>query len=291
MENYIEDFLLYIASEKCFSHNTIDAYGRDLRFFVNYLCAKGISNVGDVEQKDIVDYLSSMHEKNLASSTICRAFISIRVFFRFLKKEGVICIDHTHLLDTPKVWRLIPEFLTYEEVDKLLSTPDLNSELGSRDRAILEVLYSSGLRVSELCALGIYHVDDEHVRVLGKGRKERMVPIGSKAIEALDNYLLKYRGEIHNDKEPLFVSRFKRRLDRVAVWRMIKRYAKKAEIMKNISPHTLRHSFATHLLENGADLRLIQEMLGHASVATTDRYTHISQKHLRESFNKFHLRK
>jgi integrase/recombinase XerD len=183
------------------------------------------------------------------------------------------------------MWQLIPEVLTVEEVTRFLGAPDRETAVGARDFAIFQVMYASGLRVSELCGLNIGDISDDQVRVRGKGNKERVVPIAASAVAAVDHYL------VHSRKEgdgALFLSNRGQRIDRVAVWERVKFYAKKAVISKEISPHTLRHSFATHLLENGADLRVIQELLGHANIATTDRYTHVSRKHLHAAFEKFH---
>ena len=191
-----------------------------------------------------------------------------------------------------KIWQLIPEVLSCTEMVSLLEAPDKDTLIGSRDKAILEVLYACGLRVSELCSLKIYDVDDVYVRVLGKGMKERVIPIGEAAIQAIDHYLHHYRSQYDSEKlQELFVSTRGKPLDRIQVWKMVKGYAKKVGIVKNISPHTFRHSFATHLLDNGADLRVIQEMLGHASISSTDRYTHISKSHLQQSFEAYHPRK
>jgi integrase/recombinase XerD len=214
--------------------------------------------------------------------------IAVKVFFRYLKREGMIPQDPTLHLDTPKLWQLIPEVLSCEEVERLLAAPDQESPVGARDRAILEVLYASGLRVSEVCSLNIQDLDDTTLRVKGKGGKERVVPIAEVAVKAVDDYLTRFRGE--QEEEALFLNERGKRMDRQLVWKQIKFYAKKAGIDKRISPHTLRHSFATHLLDNGADLRVIQEMLGHASIATTDRYTHVSQHHLKSAFDAFHPR-
>ena len=291
MQERISDFLSYLSSERGLANNTIEAYGRDLKFLCDALQKCGVSSLEKATEQEIIFFLSQLRERNYASSSICRALVAVKVFFRFLKKERYIASDVTAHLDSPKLWQLIPDVLTIEEVDRLLSAPEVASAQGARDKAILEVLYASGLRVSELCGLNIHDVDDVFVRVTGKGGKERLVPIAKSAINAIDYYLLHHRGEVREDKDaPLFVSGRGKRIDRAAVWKRVKFYARVAEIVKRISPHTLRHSFATHLLENGADLRVIQEMLGHASIATTDRYTHISQQHLSSAFSTFHPR-
>jgi integrase/recombinase XerD len=280
----IADFISYIASEKGLAVNTIEAYKRDLDNFTAFLQGISFSSVTSLQ---IIAYLSHLKQKGYASSSICRALMAIKVFFRFLTREGFIPSNPALYLESPKLWQLIPEVLSFEEVEKLLNQPDTEELPGARDKAILEMLYASGLRVSELCSMDLYSVDDTMVRVMGKGGKERMVPIGESAIKSLDHYLSFLDGV---EQKALFVNDKGKRISRNFVWKMIKDYAKKAGIAKNISPHTLRHSFATHLLDNGADLRIIQEMLGHASIGSTERYTHVSQSRLQEAFELFHPR-
>ncbi|MEC7840400.1 MAG: site-specific tyrosine recombinase XerD [Chlamydiota bacterium] len=292
MDTYIDDFCLYISSEKGLSRNTIEAYHRDINAFAGYVRKVGVDNVTLITQEHIVSFLGSLKEGDYASASISRTLIAIKVFFRFLKRERYIEHNVAHYLESPKLWQLIPEVLSCEEVARLLAQPDYTTPLGARDRAILEVLYSSGLRVSEVCNLILYDVDDEFIRVFGKGRKERLVPIGTKAIEAVDHYLMHYRCNYDSEKlQNLFLTKNGKPVDRIFVWRMIKKYARDAKITKNISPHTLRHSFATHLLDNGADLRVIQEMMGHSNINSTDRYMHISKTHIQEAFDAFHPRK
>ncbi|HUD01564.1 MAG TPA: site-specific tyrosine recombinase XerD [Rhabdochlamydiaceae bacterium] len=281
MEREIADFLVYLGSEKGLSPHTLAAYGRDLSAFAKYSGKKVEEVVGD----QIIAYFQTLKNKGIASSSLCRALVAIKVFFRFLKREKIISQNPTAFLESPKVWQLIPEVLTIEEVGCFLQAPDIETPIGARDKAIFLVMYASGLRASELCGLNTGDVSDDQVRVRGKGNKERVIPIAATAVAAVDHYLTHFRME---GDGPLFLSSQGRRMDRVALWERVKFYAKKAGISKSISPHTLRHSFATHLLENGADLRVIQEMLGHANIATTDRYTHISRKHLHEAFEKFH---
>lgn len=289
MEDKVRDFLSYIASEKGVTPNTVEAYGRDVRSFAEFLVSIEIADVKEVTQDHAVKYLGLLQSKGYASASICRALIAVKVFFRFLKREGEIPINIMHYFDTPKLWQLIPEVLSVQQVDNLLEQPKNDTFLGARDKAILEVLYSSGLRVSEVCSLGVYSIDDQFLKVMGKGRKERIVPIGSKALEAVDHYLTHFRSLFESEQNTtLFLTQRGKPIDRVAVWRMIKNYAKQAGITKIISPHTLRHSFATHLLDNGADLRVIQELLGHASISSTDRYTHISRSHLQQAFDAHH---
>lgn len=291
MNGAIDDFLMYISSEKGLSTNTVEAYRRDMIAFQEHLKRGGISDPSQVTQEHLIGFLSHLKAEHYASSSICRTLIALKVFFRFLKRENSIQENIAYYLDTPRLWQLIPEVLSSNEVEALLAQPNPDTAVGARDKAILEVLYSCGLRVSEVCKLGIYDVDDHFIRVMGKGSKERMVPIGKKALDAVDHYLTHFRGFADGGRhEPLFVARGGEAINRFSVWRMIKDYAKQGGISKNISPHTLRHSFATHMLDNGADLRIIQELLGHASIGSTDRYTHISRSHLSDAFNACHPR-
>jgi len=287
----VDDFLSYIGSEKGLAQNTIEAYHHDLKLFIAFLHDHGISGVTAVNTDHIIAFLSQLTNRGYATASIYRMLIAIKMFFRFLSREGIIQVNYALYLQTPKLWQLIPDVLTNDEVEALLNQPDISTMVGTRDKAILEVLYASGLRVSELCSLDIYSVDDTSLRVIGKGSKERIVPLGEEALLAIDDYLLRFRGNYDSEKErALFVNKKGKRIDRSGVWKMIKEYGEKAGIKKNIFPHTMRHSFATHLLDNGADLRVIQEMLGHSSISSTDRYTHISRSRLQESFQVCHPR-
>lgn len=279
---FIREFLSFIGSEKGLSLNTIEAYGRDIRRFCE--------GVKEVKEEAIIAYLGDLKEQGYASSSIYRSLMALRVFFRFLKREGHFEKDPTELLESPKMWQLIPEVLMSAEVEALLEAPDQDSEEGMRDKAILETLYATGIRASELCGLDIYDVGENMVRVMGKGGKERVVPIGEEALSAVDAYLSKWRHD-QGERCPLFVTKRGKRMNRTTLWERVKFYGKKVGIQKEISPHTLRHSFATHLLDHGADLRVIQEMLGHADIGTTDRYTHLSKKRLFDAFDTFHPRK
>jgi integrase/recombinase XerD len=287
---HLSSFLAYIGTEKGLSKNTIEAYGRDLRFFLTFINKEKKKNSLEmISHEDIISYISSIKSKDYAGASLSRMFISIKVFFRFMKKEGAIDKDVTQFLELPKIWQLIPCVMSYSEVEVLLLQPDVTTYLGARDKAILELLYATGIRVTEACDIKIKDVNDTFIKVMGKGGKERLVPIGKKAIDAIDYYLANFREEDTLDGH-LFVSKGNNKLDRITIWNRVKFYANKASIKKNISPHTLRHSFATHLLENGADLRLIQDMLGHEDIATTDRYTHISKGFLKKAFKQFHPR-
>ncbi len=280
----ILDFLDYIRSEKGLSGHTIEAYGRDIRSFASFLTEKDWKKV---DSGTILSFLGHLQEKQYASASVCRILVAVKVFFRFLKKEGEISVDLGRYFETPKIWQLVPEVLSMEEVDALLAGPETDDLIGARDKAVLELLYASGLRVSELCKLKIADLDDHFVKVKGKGKKERVVPVGKRAIEAVDHYLQSFR----KDENPLlFISSRGGPISRITVWGRVKFYAQKAGISKEVSPHTLRHSFATHLLENGADLRLIQEMLGHEDIGTTDRYTHVTGNRLKAAFKAFHPR-
>lgn len=290
MNRHREDFLCYLSSDKGLARNTILAYGRDLELFLTHVKSPSSEKI---EEGDLLLFLSFLKEKRYAPSSICRILVAVRMFFRYLKRENLIDHDITTHIDSPKVWDLVPDVLTIAEVTALLAAPNPTTEPGARDRAILQVLYASGLRVSEVCSLNLHDVTDHTVRVKGKGGKERIVPIAPSAVEAIDHYLLYFRQEKKEEEvlsSPLFLMEGGKRINRLFVWRKVKEYAESINPCKKVSPHTLRHSFATHLLENGADLRIIQEMLGHASIATTDRYTHLSNQQVIRAFNAFHPR-
>jgi len=277
---HLESFIIYLASERGLSQSTLAAYSSDITLFYRTVHGK-------VDRESLTFFFLELRRLGYASSSLCRISISLRIYFRFLKEERIIKEDWGQFLSSPRVWSLIPDVLTVEEVEKILRIVDLSAVVGLRDRSILELLYASGVRVSEVCSLNLSDVDDTQMRIKGKGGKERIVPLAKRAVVALDAYLAKRE----DSSNALFLRRREERIDRFTVWRAIKKYAKMAGIEKQVSPHTLRHSFATHLLENGADLRIIQELLGHANIATTDRYTHISKSHLHLAFDAFHPRK
>ncbi|MEM7175496.1 MAG: site-specific tyrosine recombinase/integron integrase [Chlamydiota bacterium] len=280
----VSDFLSYIGSERGFSLHTIRAYRSDLDQFFAFLKRQ---NDKDPRQW-LIAFFAYLQQRGLSTASRYRMAATLRSFFRFLQREKKMVGGLVEEITLPKLWQLIPEVLSVEEVGRLLAAPDLTSAIGTRDRAILELLYATGIRVSELCELNLCDVDDRVVRVVGKGKKERLVPVGKPALEAVDNYLIEYRGEAVAEKEPLFVTTKKKRITRGLVWQQVKKYGYLAKIKKAISPHTLRHCFATHLLDRGADLRVIQELLGHADIGTTDRYMHLSQHRLFEAFDTFH---
>ena len=289
MNEMIVAFLDYIASEKGLSLNTCAAYHRDIAAFARFLKNRGRQAFTGLVEEDIIAHLAALRRQNLSSATVRRKLMALRGFFRFLKKEQTVELDITRYLETPKIWQKEPDVLTPTELEKLLEAIPPEGFLGVRDRAVLELLYATGLRVSEACSLRICDVGNGLVRTTGKGRKDRLVSIGKPALLAIDSYLLHHRGKCESF-DPLFITRRKKPISRIDIYNRIRFYAKKARIGKKISPHTLRHSFATHLLENGADLRLIQEMLGHEDISTTDRYTGISKKHLTDAFALFHPR-
>jgi integrase/recombinase XerD len=284
------DFLSYISSEKGLAANTITAYERDIKKLILFLNERRIELL-QVEENDILGFLHQLQEQKYASASIGRALIALKVFFRFLKRENTITRNPTEYLASPKLWQLIPEVLSSSEIERLMQAPDCSTLEGCRNKAILELLYSSGLRVSELCHVNLYAIEEDCIRVRGKGNKERLIPVGKKALGAIDDYLYRFRDQAESDQEKaLFVGPRGRPLNRWDIWKMIKEYGVLAKIEKTISPHTLRHSFATHLLDHGADLRVIQEMLGHSSISSTDRYTHISSSKMMSAFQNFHPR-
>jgi integrase/recombinase XerD len=274
VKQHIADFLDYLGAEKGLKRATLLAYKSDLGAF--------FSQAEVICQESVLSFLDSMTKRGAASSSMARALVALKVFSRFLQKEKILKEDGCALLEAPSLWQKIPEVLSFAEVQTILSQAKR-----PKDKAILYLLYACGIRVSELCGLNLSHVGDSEIRVKGKGGKERIVPIAKAAIEAIDAYLVTRR---EKEEVALFLGRNKRRIRRENVWALIKAYAKKAGISKKISPHTFRHTFATHLLERGADLRIIQELLGHASIATTDRYTHLHDKKLQDDFERLHPR-
>ena len=288
----IHDFLCFLGSERGLSQNTLKAYKRDLLLLQKHLTKLSVKDLSSVEESHIISLLEWMQKKLYASASIYRLLMSVKMFFRFLRDESIVSKNPTKLLETPKLWQIIPDVLSEQELTELFCTVDPVSEIGARDLAIFETLYATGIRVSELCQLNVEDVAKDSIKVFGKGRKERIVPIAKSSLKILDQYLQTYRNLSTKDSIhiPLFLSKSGKRIDRITVYNRLKFYAKKAGISKNLSPHTFRHTFATHLLDHGADLRVIQEMLGHADISTTDRYTHISRASLANRFDAFHPR-
>ena len=296
MRHLLEQFMDHLVLERGLSENTRLAYGRDLGEFLGYLARRGRAGIQDVERHDVVDFLMEGKNKGLATSSLARRLVAVKVFFRHLTQEGLLAANVAEAMDSPRLWKVLPKTLTPEEVDRLLAAPDGTKTAGLRDRAILETFYATGLRVSELAGLTLeaLHFDAEYVRCVGKGDKERVVPIGARAMEAVRDWLERGRPEYARRAGPgeraVFLSRLGRPLARETLWRHIRAHARRAGIRKEISPHALRHSFATHLLANGASLRTIQEMLGHADISTTQIYTHVDQGRLQTVHRQFHPR-
>ena len=291
MKEFIESFLDYLSVERGLSRNTIASYREDLKSFSVFA---GQRPAGSISKNDITDFMFHLKEKGISPNSICRSLSCLRMFFRFLVRERVIKNDPTSLIESPKLWKKVPDTLSTNEVEALLGQPNPREAAGSRDRAILETMYATGMRVSEAAGLGLdnANLDVGFVRCIGKGNKERIIPLGRKAVESIRRYLDAGRPKLLKKKgsEFLFVSRLGTRLSRQSLWKMIKHYAVLAKIKKPIKPHILRHSFATHLLEHGADLRSVQEMLGHANIATTQIYTHVNKERLKSVHKAFHPR-
>lgn len=295
MNKLQEQFLNYIYVEKGLAKNTILSYQTDLKNFILYLNSKKKIHVATVTKDDIIDYLMFLKQKKLSANSIARKLISVKSFFKYLLREKIIENDISGAIEAPKLWKRLPEALSIDEVEKIISKPNLKTEEGIRNKALLEILYGTGMRVSETVNLKINNMnfEDCFLKCTGKGSKERIIPFGKKAQYALERYLKKARAKFlskKNDPGELFLSRLGRPLSRISMWKIIKNYARKAGIKKNITPHTLRHSFATHMLERGADLRIVQELLGHADISTTQIYTHINKDRLKSIHRQYHPR-
>ena len=284
----VDDFINYILIEKGLSTNTALAYRRDLNTYLQFLETKKI-NYETITHLEITDFLWHLKTSNFKPRSIYRMIESIRQFYKFLIAENFIKTDPTIYLTAPKLDLILPDILTNEEVTKLLNSVSESDNISIRNRAMLELLYATGLRVSELISLKFSNIDIEEcfVKIFGKGNKERLVPFGQKAQLYLKRYL---RVRKNTKSEFIFLTRLNKPISRIEFWRQLKQIALQAGIMKNITPHTLRHSFATHLLTGGADIRFVQEMLGHSSISTTQIYTHISQERLKEQHKKYHPR-
>lgn len=292
MDHLLDQFFNYLRIERGLANSTVVSYSRDLMKFSQFLAVRDISPL-TVTLDQIVQYIKELGV-SLSPRSVARSISSLKTFFRFLVAEGKIESSPARLLETPRILYRLPGVLSREEVERLLAQPDIDSPRGQRDQAMLESLYATGLRVSELVGLKISNINLEagYVRTLGKGSKERVVPMGRKAQEAVRHYLSDGRLQLLKDGNSpyLFLNPSGRPMSRQGFWKMIKRYGIKAGIKKEISPHSIRHSFATHLLGAGADLRSVQVMLGHADISTTQIYTHISGERLKEAHEKYHPR-
>ncbi len=294
MNSHLEGFMHYLVNEKKLSNNTLESYKRDVLQFISFLKSKRIENLKNANKTTIITYLLYLQKKGKAASTISRNLASIRSFCKFLFYSKFIDKDPTLNLESPKPEKKLPNVLTLEEVEMLLAQPDKNSIKGIRDKAMLELLYATGVRVSELMELNCddLNLDMGYIKCGNKRFKERIIPIGSMAKSAVENYIKNARKKlIRNEKEKaLFVNYNGTRLTRQGFWKIIKQYTLKSKINKEITPHMLRHSFAIHLLQNGADLKSVQEMLGHADISTTQIYTLITKNKIKEVYNKAHPR-
>ena len=290
----IKMFLDHVSLERGLSPATREAYRGDLESFDGWLTPRGVSTFSAVTRELILDYLLAERDRGLSVNSVSRRLVAIKVFFRFLQEEGMLDANVTDVMDSPRLWKVLPSVLSTREVERLLSAPVGDDRYRIRDRAILELMYACGLRVSELCGLTLddLHLDEMYLRCLGKGRKVRVVPFGASATDRLEQYLREARPDFAKDDSPrhVFLTYRGRPFSRKGIWLLIKTYARRAGIQKDISPHTLRHSFASHLLANGAPLRVIQEMLGHADIATTQVYTHVDQSRLKSIHHQFHPR-
>ncbi len=294
MQRQINNYMNYLAVEKGLSKNTLESYRRDLEKFIAFVSKHQISKPEEVDRDALNLFIADLKIKGRATSTISRGIASIRSFFNFLLQEGLIDTNPTLELESPKLEKKLPRVLTTGEIDRLLAQPLAGDNNGLRDKAMLELLYASGIRVSELVSLNISDFDPRvgFLRCSGKGMKERIVPIGTLAINSVNEYVIRSRPRLlkTNGETALFVNQHGNRLTRQGFWKILKKYARKTDIPGEITPHTLRHSFATHLLENGADLRSVQEMLGHSDISTTQIYTQITRRKIREVYDQTHPR-
>lgn len=291
----INEFINFLKLERALSNNSIEAYKNDIKKFIQYLEAKGLSLLPhQIESDHLQNFIHWINELGISPRSQSRVISGIKSFYKYLLIENYIQKDPTELLETPKIGRDLPKVLSIEEIDQLIQAIDLSQSEGQRNKAIVETIYSCGLRVSELINLKIsnLHFNEGFIRIIGKGNKERLIPISQKAIKEI-NYYFEDRNKLSinpEDEDILFLNRRGKQLTRVMVFTIIKRMAEKAGLNRDISPHTLRHSFATHLIEGGADLRAIQEMLGHESIITTEIYTHLDREYLRDTIIEHHPR-
>ncbi len=296
MKKFLNNFVSYLLIERGLSKNTVNSYKTDIEQFLDFLQAKRI-DIKEVNYEILAEYIKKIDRIFNSKATLARKVVSIRMFFLFLIMEGVIKKNPAELIEVPKIPAKLPDWLSIEQIENILNVKidyQKNKELSIRDNLIIELLYSSGLRVSELTNLKLDDInfEEEFIRVRGKGGKERIVPFGKRAKELLEKYIKEVRGTIKGSEntQDLFLNWQGKKLSRVSVWKIIKRYAKIAGLKKNIYPHILRHSFATHLINNGADLRSVQELLGHSALSTTQIYTHLKYEKLKNEHKKFHPR-
>jgi integrase/recombinase XerD len=293
LEADIRTFISYLRVEKGLSDNTIQSYRRDMGKFSEFAGKRKLDTPG-IRRTDVVDFLAMLYRKGLDSRSVARHLVTIRHFFRFSLLEGFIKDDPAATIESPKFRQSLPSFLNVEEVNHLLAQPDLSSIAGLRDKAMIELMYSTGLRVSELVGIRVGDVQMEAgcLRCIGKGNKERLVPVGKKALGIVEEYLKQSRPELLGDGASafMFINRKGRPMSRIAFWKLLSEYGRKAGLRKALTPHMLRHSFATHLLDRGADLRSVQMMLGHSDISTTQIYTHVVEERLKQVYKAHHPR-
>jgi integrase/recombinase XerD len=294
LDTFVDQYVSYLILEKGLSKKTIESYGSDLSRYLEFLKQKDIKDIGDADTPLILKHLIALRKSGLGSRSCARHLITLRGFYRFLAQEKIIEYDPAKLIDLPKSGFKLPDVLSVSEIELLLNIPDTRQAIGKRNAAMLELLYAAGLRVSELINLKFLDVNLEacFVRVLGKGSKERIVPFGLFAKNKMDDYIINARPLLLKNgvSQFLFVARKGQPMTRQGFWKLLKQYAKQAGIKKKITPHSLRHSFASHLLEGGADLRTVQVMLGHVDISSTQIYTHVARDHLRQMHEKYHPR-
>ncbi len=294
MKHFIDEFINFLAVERGLAQNTLLAYRHDLNKYLEFLDEKGVKGIDHVTKDHVTKSMFAQKEHGISTSTICRSLAAIKMFHRFLVRERLAKEDPTNLVDTPKLWKRIPEVLNGDEINAMINASKGKDWQSIRDNAILELFYASGMRVSELSNIKIEDINLEigYIRCLGKGSKERMIPIGKSAKESIVKYIAGPRKKLvkENKISTVFISRLGKKISRQSIWKIIKLYARKAGIKKEIKPHTLRHTFATHLLQHGADLRSVQEMLGHSDISTTQIYTHVDKDKLKSVHKEFHPR-
>lgn len=294
MDTLLSEFVTYLAVEKNRSPNTIEAYRRDGKRFLKMIGYKGPQTLNSLKPRDITEYMQKLRDSGLSSVSTARNLAAVKVLYRFLAAEGIVNSNPAEAVESPRLWRRVPGVLSTQEVERLLAAPKLENPRGLRDSAMLETLYATGLRVSELIMIRLkdLNLDVGYLSTLGKGSKERVIPLGEVAKERIESYRLTGRPALLKGEstEFLFVTRLNKPMTRQAFWKIVKKYARAAGITKKISPHSLRHSFATHLLENGADLRSVQKMLGHSDITTTQIYTHVAKTRIKELYDKIHPR-
>lgn len=292
----LAEYIIYLKIERGLSANTVTSYKRDIEKYLTFLTEKKITQLDEVSRFEILDFLQTLRQSGAADNSIIRMVSSLRKFHQYLKRESIVSDDPMQLIDTPKKASTLPKAISPQAVEQLLEAPDTTTPLGVRDRTILELMYATGLRISELVNLKLsnMHLTMGFIQTMGKGKKERIIPLGEIASQWLDHYLDGARVYLQDQSaetsEYVFLNSRGKGLSRQGVWKKVKQLALEAGIDQNVTPHTLRHSFATHLLENGADLRMVQELLGHADISTTQIYTHITKTRLKQVYSDYHPR-